>query len=373
MNKKTIFKFALGMLVAFQLNVCSAEDYQEELTLPVGAAFDLEMDDEIDGMDYDAKVISIENRNGREVPVLKQAGDTYVTIYFKKQGGGNEPVKFLLHSLSSARYDEVTDEHGDVKPEYQEFYDKKAYAARQKKEAATSNKTVSTASKKNDNTKPTPPSKPEVAVNKPATQMPGKATGLHSVVPKISGNGAKASASTTPKTSVPPTAKTTVPKSPAITPTAPKAPAVVTTKPTTPAPVAEKSVVKAVYPENGTFTQQIAFLVNEERAKSNLQPLKVADDMQRLANIRVEEISNYYSSSRPNGQHFSTIFGSDAPGCGQAIGSGHNNARSMFASWMRNPSAHDILLDPALKELAVGHTFKENTAHKHYWVVLLRE
>lgn len=346
MDKKTILKLALGLLVAFQLNVCSAESFDEEMTLPVGAAFDLEMDEEIESMEYDAKIISMEKINKREVPVLKQSGDTLVTVYFKKENSAPVPIKFMLHSLPVARYDEVTDEHGEVKEEYQQLYDKKAYEARLKREANNPKKT---------------------AASKPASKTPdAKKPVTQTTAPKPASPVAKTPAPSKPTAPAP---KTPAPKTPAVS----NKPA--TSKPATPTVTSAASAqqVKAAYPENGTFSQQVLFLVNQERAVKNLPLLQLSDSIQRLSNIRAEEVSQYYSSTRPNGSHFSTIFGSNPPGCAQVIGSRHADSKNIFQYWMRNASSREILLDPALREMAVGHAYKENSAHKHYWAVLFKQ
>lgn len=427
MKKKMLLKLALSMLVAFQLNVCSAEEYQEELTLPVGAAFDLEMDDEINGMDYDAKMISYQKIDNRDVPVLTQAGDTMVTIYFKKGENGTEPVKFLLHALPPARYEEVTDQHGDVKPEFQHLYDKKAYEARMKREAATGvKKSEAKPAKAEDKNKkevkpasPTPVNpnvsntpvvgkknevsgkpnlatgpKPVITAGKPGeapkatapavqgnSSKPGNAAGTSSLKPVITSGkpGAdKPISSAAPKTEV----KTSVPATeekdnqPAAKPAteAPK-----TEPATTPveAPKADNSALvaqleAAPYPEKGTFSEQVLYLANIERAKNNLPLLEYSNELLRLSNIRAEEISGYFSHGRPNGSDFKSILPNPKVPCAENLGSGRTNAKEVFASWMRLPAYRANLLSPEYKEMAVGHTFKDNTAHKHYWVMLLR-
>ena len=341
MKKNTLLTLSLGLLLALQLNFCSAEEYQEELTLPVGAHFDLEMDDEITGMDYDAKIINIEKINGRDVPVLKQTGDTVVTVYFK-QDNGSVPMKFLLHSLTTARYDEVTDDHGEVKPEYQQQYDKKAYAERRQKEAAAKKTgaadkvTVTKGTDKSTAMKTTekaPAAKPAVTTTPTAKSAPAASK---------------------------PTAVSSQPKSTAVAPAAQTTPAAV------------KTPVASVYPEQGTFSQQVLFLTNEERAKNKLASLTLSEDLQRFSNIRAEEITTYFSHARPNGSNYTSILPNDKVPSGENLGCNKSDAKTMFASWLNNPTYKANILNPQFKEMAVGHAFKENTAHKHYWVQLFR-
>lgn len=430
MKKKTILKLALSMLVALQLNVCSAEEYQEELTLPVGAAFDLEMDDEINGMDYDAKMISYQKINNRDVPVLTQAGDTMVTIYFKKGENGTEPVKFLLHALPPARYEEVTDQHGDVKPEFQHLYDKKAYEVRMKKEAAIAAKNpgakpAKTNDKNKKEVKETSPApvnpnvsnapvvgkknevsgkpnvangpKPVITTGKPGeapkavtaisqgnSTKVGNGSGSGTLKPVITSgkpspdkpSGSAATAKTEVKASTTEAAPVK-PSEPAKATTAVPAQEPKATTPATEAPAADNSALvakleAAPYPEKGTFSEQVLYLANIERAKNNLSLLEYSSELLRFSNTRAEEISSYFSHARPNGSDFKTILPNDKVPCAENLGSGRINAKEVFASWMRLPTYRANILSPDYKEMAVGHTFKENTAHKHYWVMLLR-
>ena len=307
MKKSKLFTLILGFCLALQLNYCRAAEYNEELTLPVGATFDLEMDDEITGMDYDAKIINIEKINGRDVPVLKQTGDTVVTVYFKTDNG-SVPMKFLIHSLTTARYDEVTDDHGEVKPEYQKLYDKKAYAA-----------------------------------NNPAPTVPAKTTDT-----------------ATAKTETKPTA----PATPAAT-----APVVQNaTKPTT-APAVQAA---SAYPEHGSFAEQVCYLVNEERARNNVAPVTLSSDLQRCASIRAEEIISYFAHSRPDGTNYFTVLPDPDALSAENIAAGQTNAVDVVKAWLRSPGHKANILNAHYKELGVGHAFNATAAHKHYWVQLFR-
>ena len=54
--------------------------------------------------------------------------------------------------------------------------------------------------------------------------------------------------------------------------------------------------------DRNTFAEEILRLVNEERAKENLKPLQLADDLCQWANIRAKECVELFSHTRPNGE-----------------------------------------------------------------------
>ena len=120
-----------------------------------------------------------------------------------------------------------------------------------------------------------------------------------------------------------------------------------------------------------SFAQEVLDIVNAERAKYNLRPLRLADDLNRYADIRAKEIVRLFSHTRPNGESALNII----PRCrykGENIAAGTPSPQSVMEQWMNSPGHRANILSADFEELGVGYYFDDEGQYRHYWVQLFR-
>ena len=114
--------------------------------------------------------------------------------------------------------------------------------------------------------------------------------------------------------------------------------------------------------------QQVLDLVNAERAKYGLAPL--AWDSSNLgpgAALRAQEISVYFSHTRPDGSSCFTAISN--PGmCGENIAAGQRSAQEVMNSWMNSSGHRANILNAGYTRLGVGYFYSPSSHYKYYWV-----
>lgn len=125
--------------------------------------------------------------------------------------------------------------------------------------------------------------------------------------------------------------------------------------------------------DRSTFAEEILRLVNEERAKEHLKPLKLADDLCEWANIRAKECVEVFSHTRPNGEDGLDIISAKKYRIrGENLSVGSSSPEQVMYEWMHSPSHRDNIMFPDYTYLGVGYYYDEDFMHsrKHYWVQL---
>lgn len=125
--------------------------------------------------------------------------------------------------------------------------------------------------------------------------------------------------------------------------------------------------------DRSTFAEEILRLVNEERAKENLKPLELADDLCQWANIRAKECVELFSHTRPNGEDGLNIISSKKYRTrGENLSLGSSTPEQVMDQWMNSPSHRDNILFPDYTHLGVGYFYDEDFMHsrRHFWVQL---
>ena len=132
-------------------------------------------------------------------------------------------------------------------------------------------------------------------------------------------------------------------------------------------PVDETAVDRA------TFAQEVLDIVNRERAKLGRAPLRLADDLLDSAAVRAEEISRYFSHTRPDGRPFHTVLNKSA-NCsyGENIAAGTASPEAVMEQWMNSPGHRANILKADYRELGVGYFYLPGSEYEHYWVQLFR-
>ena len=118
------------------------------------------------------------------------------------------------------------------------------------------------------------------------------------------------------------------------------------------------------------YAQKVFHMVNEERAKSGKSSLTWDDDIAMLAEIRVEELVEQYSHTRPDGQSFLSVWdehGISYKHYGENIAMGQDNPEEVMTTWMNSTSHQNNILDEDYTHMAVGSYYDDG---RLYWVQL---
>ena len=114
---------------------------------------------------------------------------------------------------------------------------------------------------------------------------------------------------------------------------------------------------------------EILRLVNIERKKAGVKPLKLSRELLRPAAIRAKEITKVFSHTRPNGMPFNSAFyGIDYKTAGENIAAGQTSCKMVMEQWMNSPGHRANILSKKYKYLGVGYLYDSKTAYKHFWV-----
>ena len=120
------------------------------------------------------------------------------------------------------------------------------------------------------------------------------------------------------------------------------------------------------------IARQVLALVNEERCKAGVAPLKLSAELQEAAVIRAEELTRKYSHTRPDGTKFSTVLPDGKYTLGENIACGSSTAARVVELWLNSPGHRANILRSDYSEMGVGYTYMENSNHMHYWVQLFK-
>ncbi len=120
-----------------------------------------------------------------------------------------------------------------------------------------------------------------------------------------------------------------------------------------------------------TFAREVLELVNAERARYHLRPLRLADDLNRYADIRAREIVGKFSHTRPNGENGAKIIPRGRYR-GENLAAGASSPSAVVHQWMNSEGHRANILFADYEELGVGYYFDDDGQYRHYWVQLFR-
>ena len=123
--------------------------------------------------------------------------------------------------------------------------------------------------------------------------------------------------------------------------------------------------------EISAFAEEVARLVNEERAKAGLPLLTVDPGAAAAAQIRAKEIQTSFSHTRPDGRNFSTALteaGARFAGAGENIAYGQATPRQVMDVWMNSSGHRANILNESYTSIGVG--YERNSAGVAYWTQL---
>jgi uncharacterized YkwD family protein/spore coat assembly protein SafA len=126
-------------------------------------------------------------------------------------------------------------------------------------------------------------------------------------------------------------------------------------------------------PEKGegqTQEEQVAKLVNQERAKYGLKPLKLNWELSRVARYKSQDMidKRYFSHTSPTyGSPFDMIrnFGISYRSAGENIAAGQKTPQEVMNAWMNSEGHRKNILSSQYTEIGVGYA--KGGQYGHYW------
>jgi hypothetical protein len=98
-------------------------------------------------------------------------------------------------------------------------------------------------------------------------------------------------------------------------------------------------------------------LTNKERAANGVQPQTMIPAMQRAANTRAIEVSEYFSHTRPDGSDCFTVYGDvglSYNSVAENIAAGQDSPADVVSSWIHSSGHHANMIDPDTVHTGVG-------------------
>jgi uncharacterized YkwD family protein len=135
------------------------------------------------------------------------------------------------------------------------------------------------------------------------------------------------------------------------------------TAPTTQAPTADATVQPEI--------QQVLDLVNQERVKAGVAPLKLSNSLDKMASVKAADMRDkqYFDHTSPTyGSPFNmmTTFGISYSYAGENIAAGQKTPTDVMNSWMNSSGHRANILNPNYTELGVG--LAKGGSYGTYWV-----
>lgn len=119
------------------------------------------------------------------------------------------------------------------------------------------------------------------------------------------------------------------------------------------------------------FIKQVVNLVNAERAKEGLSPLKIDTKVQAAAHVRAKECEKSFSHTRPNGSSFATALKEQNVSyrsAGENIAWGQRSPEAVMKAWMNSSGHRANIMNPNFTTIGVG--YYQNANGTNYWCQL---
>ncbi|WP_082892743.1 SafA/ExsA family spore coat assembly protein [Rossellomorea aquimaris] len=119
-----------------------------------------------------------------------------------------------------------------------------------------------------------------------------------------------------------------------------------------------------------SYTYEVVKLVNQERAKTGLSPLKENWELSRVARYKSEDMAakNYFSHTSPTyGSPFQMIkdFGISYRAAGENIAAGQKTPAEVVKAWMNSEGHRKNIMSNTFTEIGVGYV--KGGSYGHYW------
>ncbi|HET7578206.1 MAG TPA: LysM peptidoglycan-binding domain-containing protein [Bacillales bacterium] len=119
------------------------------------------------------------------------------------------------------------------------------------------------------------------------------------------------------------------------------------------------------------YEQEVVNLVNQQRAKHGLQPLKVTTNLSKMADVKAADMRdhNYFSHTSPTyGSPFDMMkqFGISYSYAGENIAAGQRTPQEVMNAWMNSPGHRANILNSHYTYIGVGYV--QGGSYGSYWV-----
>ncbi|SEP79434.1 uncharacterized protein, YkwD family [Virgibacillus subterraneus] len=123
------------------------------------------------------------------------------------------------------------------------------------------------------------------------------------------------------------------------------------------------------------FEKKVVELVNEERAKENLDPLKMHDRLSSLARKKSQDMAenNYFSHTSPTyGSPFDMMqqFNFNYSLAGENIAAGQRSPEQVVEGWMNSEGHRKNIMKDGFTHIGVGYVEGAGLPYKTYWTQL---
>lgn len=121
--------------------------------------------------------------------------------------------------------------------------------------------------------------------------------------------------------------------------------------------------------------EKVVEIVNEERAKVGLDPVKLNETLTSAAMLRAEEITELFSHTRPNGESWYTVydeFGINYYTAAENIAAGNSTAEKTMDQWINSEGHYNNIINSGVTEIGVGYVYDPDSPYGYYWVQLFK-
>lgn len=113
---------------------------------------------------------------------------------------------------------------------------------------------------------------------------------------------------------------------------------------------------------------EVLDILNQERVANGCSPLQMDGALMATANVRANEIAQYFSHTRPNGDSCFTAF-PDNQGCmGENIAAGQSTAAEVMNSWMNSQGHRANILNSKYRAVGIYEVYIPGSQYGTYWV-----
>lgn len=106
---------------------------------------------------------------------------------------------------------------------------------------------------------------------------------------------------------------------------------------------------------NSDFAEEVIKLINEERKKNGVTPLKIDRTLMNNAYTRSTELETNFSHKRPNGEPgYTFVLDLDYSIVGENIAAGQNTPQEVVEAWMNSSGHRSNILNPEFTHTGVG-------------------
>lgn len=112
--------------------------------------------------------------------------------------------------------------------------------------------------------------------------------------------------------------------------------------------------------DSSQFAQQVLDIVNQERQKAGLQPLKMNTELSKMAMAKAQDMynNNYFDHQSPTyGSPFDMMnsFGITYKTAGENIARGQTSPTEVMNQWMNSPGHRQNILDSSFTQIGVAY------------------